>query len=188
MPNQAIYVQPIRDWYASNGQEISDADVNKLAQQFAYPKPGATPIDPQNIGNYLSTQNNRTFSAAQPFIGAGGNFTYGPDSMQQAMGGSAPNLNFEDSVTPPKGGDSWFADKGNQAMVNTGLSAANLGLNMWSGRKGLKLAQDQFNFNKGLMEENLRNSKTDYNNNLYAREFVGGRMSRDEYEKKISTI
>lgn len=107
------------------------------------------------------------------FSGLNSNVTVGNyNTYMQRNGSTAYGTNGQ--LTPDAiSGINGLGEKNNGGMIDWNLDTARLALgglqtigNLWMANRSLKLAKEQFNFQKGVTTTNLMNSIQDYNNRL----------------------
>ena len=123
--------------------------------------------DPKNTPSYASGLNWNTGGNTQPM-----SFSM-PTSDQFQMLQDA-NVDFMGRPIAPQS----FADMTGLQKLTAGMSLAGNLANIWSGLQQNRLARDNFNLQKGVMNTNLANQIASYNTALEDR--VAGRYSDRE--------
>lgn len=131
----------------------------------SYPYPAFQPNYSSNIGGISSTVPGANLLGIGSPMGDSFGLRLNPTSNYR-LGGS----NIPESFWDQKTRDAWINNMGKQTMwqgIGTlgGLALNTLGA--FNALQGLKLSKKAFNFNKGLVLNNMENNVRSFNNNLY---------------------
>ena len=141
-----------------------------------------------NLGTTVPDSNDSTFRFSNSIVGYGG--TYSPQdgstlglNPQQYQTLIDNNINpiTGEAIKPPS-----FADMTGLQRLSAGMSMAGNLANIWSGIQQNRLARDNFNFQKGVMNTNLANQIASYNTAL--EDTIRGRYSSREQEANPNLV